>query len=87
MSGIPEIHAALAAYASAREVFWVQEEPWNMGAWQFMSLRVPQVLGTERTLRYVGRDEAASPAVGSYKVHQSEQTDIVERSLRKLHGR
>jgi len=82
-----EIGAALAPYTAALEVFWVQEEPWNMGAWQFMSLRLPRAIGAERTLRYVGRDEAASPAVGSYKVHQNEQTDIVERALRKPHGR
>ena len=58
-----------------------------MGAWQFIDLRLPRVLGTGRALRYVGRDEAASPAIGSYKMHQKEQSELVDRALRKPHGR
>jgi 2-oxoglutarate dehydrogenase E1 component len=81
-----EIRSALAAYAAAGEIFWVQEEPWNMGAWEFISMRWPQVSGEERALRYVGRDEAASPAIGSYKIHQREQSELIDRALRKAHG-
>ena len=81
-----EIRAALAPFAAAAEVFWVQEEPWNMGAWHFIYQRLLPLIG-ERPLRYVGRDEAASPATGSYKIHQAEQADIVDRALRKRHGR
>jgi 2-oxoglutarate dehydrogenase complex dehydrogenase (E1) component-like enzyme len=82
-----QIRQALAPYHAAAEVFWVQEEPWNMGAWSFMALRLPQIIGESRTLRYVGRDEAASPAIGSYKMHQREQSELVDRALRKPHGR
>jgi 2-oxoglutarate dehydrogenase E1 component len=82
-----EIRTTLAAYPTAGEVFWVQEEPWNMGAWQFMAMRLPHVLDPRHVLRYVGRDEAASPATGSYKVHQSEQTELVDRALRRAHAR
>ena len=32
-------------------------------------------------LRYVGRDEAASPAVGSHQAHVNEQNEIVEQAL------
>jgi 2-oxoglutarate dehydrogenase E1 component len=82
----PEIAAELAAYASAREVFWVQEEPWNMGAWQFMATRFAPLLGIDRELTYVGRDEAASPATGSYKLHIDEQTQILNSALRLPDG-
>ena len=82
-----EITAALAPYTAAREVCWVQEEPWNMGAWHFITPRLPPLLG-ERPLRYVGRDEAASPATGSYKVHQKRAGRASSISaLRKSHGR
>jgi 2-oxoglutarate dehydrogenase E1 component len=81
-----DIVAAVAAYTAADEVFWVQEEPWNMGAWYFIRERLQPLVG-ERPLRYVGRDEAASPATGSYKIHQAEQADIIDRALRKRHGR
>jgi 2-oxoglutarate dehydrogenase E1 component len=78
-----ELRAALEAYPSAREVFWVQEEPWNMGGWHFIYHRLMRVLGEQRTLGYVGRKEAASPATGSYKLHQKEQAEVVDRALRK----
>jgi 2-oxoglutarate dehydrogenase E1 component len=80
------IAAALAPFSSAGEVFWVQEEPWNMGAWHFIQSRLRPLVG-ERPLGYIGRDEAASPATGSYKIHQAEQADIVDRALSKRHGR
>ena len=46
-----------------REFAWVQEEPQNMGAWSFVGARLEALLRGRR-LRYVGRDEAASPATG-----------------------
>jgi 2-oxoglutarate dehydrogenase E1 component len=81
-----EIAAELARYPNATDVCWVQEEPWNMGAWHFMYHRLLPVLGG-RVPRYIGRDEAASPATGSYKIHQAEQADIIDRALRRGHGR
>jgi 2-oxoglutarate dehydrogenase complex dehydrogenase (E1) component-like enzyme len=30
---------------------------------------------------YIGRDAAASPATGSYKVHQAEEAEFVGRAL------
>ncbi|MBX3027895.1 2-oxoglutarate dehydrogenase E1 component [bacterium] len=81
-----EIAAALAPFGAASEVCWAQEEAWNMGAWHFVHQRLLPLIG-ERPLRYIGRDEAASPATGSYKIHQAEQADIVDRALRKHHGR
>jgi hypothetical protein len=35
-------------------------------------------------LEYVGRDESASPAVGSKKIHESEQKQIVEAAFEKV---
>ena len=58
----------------------MQEEAWNMGAWTFISQHLPPLLG-DRSIRYAGRDEAASPAIGSYKLHQAEQADVVEQAL------
>jgi 2-oxoglutarate dehydrogenase E1 component len=78
-----EIRAILDAYPNAEQVYWVQEEPHNMGAWNFMSHRLPPMLG-ERRLSYISRDEAASPATGSYKVHQAEEADLVNRAFARL---
>jgi len=61
-------------------VYWVQEEPANMGAWQFVGPLLRPLIGG-RLLSYVGRDAAASPATGSYKVHQAEEADLVTRAF------
>jgi 2-oxoglutarate dehydrogenase E1 component len=76
-----ELAAVFAAYPGAKRVAWVQEEPWNMGAWQFLYHRLRRVVPEDRALVYVGRSEAASPATGSYKVHQTEQADLVNRAF------
>jgi 2-oxoglutarate dehydrogenase E1 component len=81
------IVSVLDRYPAATEIYWVQEEPANMGAWGFISERLEPTLGGERRLGYVGREEAASPAVGSYKLHQEEQSQVIENALRKTHAR
>jgi len=76
-----EIAAILAKYDNATEVVWVQEEPQNRGAWTFMSDRLAPMLPATAKLRYIGRNEAASPATGSHKAHDEEEHLIVTRSL------
>ena len=76
-----EIRALLAAYHQARDVVWLQEEPQNAGAWSFVEPRLRQLIGSERSLRYVGRPERASPAEGWADVHAAEQRRIVEAIL------
>jgi 2-oxoglutarate dehydrogenase E1 component len=76
-----EIEAIIAAYPNVRQVYWVQEEPWNMGAWHVMYRRLRRIVGEDRTLAYVGRAEAASPATGSYKVHQQEEMELVRSAF------
>ena len=61
----------------------MQEEPANQGARDFLELRIERLLPARRRLAYVGRQEAASPATGSHKVHQTEEKDIVEAALRR----
>ncbi len=76
-----ELRAVLETYPSVEQVFWVQEEPWNMGAWQFVYHRLHRTLLDGAHLAYVGRPEAASPATGSYKVHTAEEADLVQRAF------
>jgi 2-oxoglutarate dehydrogenase E1 component len=77
-----ELSALFAAYPKAQQVYWVQEEPENMGAWRFVAEGLQRILPQGRTLSYVGRRAAASPATGSFKVHQAEEADLVNRALR-----
>ena len=82
----PELREIVARYAQAEEFLWVQEEALNMGAWYFIQPLVDEILPNSRQLRYVGRDEAASPAVGDHQAHVTEQQEIVQEAL-DLHSR
>jgi 2-oxoglutarate decarboxylase len=76
-----QIRAALGRYPNANDVVWVQEEPMNMGAWQFMAVNLPEELPEGRTLRRVSRRASASPAVGSAKVHETEQRQLIAEAF------
>jgi len=64
----------LARYPNAGQIVWAQEEPQNMGGWAFVRERLEK-------LEYVGRSASASPATGSYSIHQKEQSEIVTQAL------
>ena len=70
-----------ASYPNAKQVFWTQEEPRNMGGWTFVEQRLRQILPAGVSLRYVGRTPSASPATGSYAIHELEQKQIVDEAL------
>ncbi len=77
-----EVQELLAEYPAAAEVFWVQEEPRNMGAWRFVQEQIePLVADSGRRLIYVGRPESASPATGSHKRHEIEQQEVIRRAF------
>ena len=71
----------LAAFPQANEILWVQEEPQNMGGWNFVRPRLEALMSGRQELRYVGRAASASPATGSYTIHQLEQQQIVKEAL------
>jgi len=76
------VQEILAKYAGATQFAWVQEEPHNMGGWTFVRDRLQELLTDSGELRYVGRSASASPATGSYSLHQSEQSQIVADALK-----
>lgn len=75
-----EIQTILAKYR-AQEICWVQEEPRNRGAWMFMQDRLQTMISETAVLKYVGREEASSPATGSYKLHEIEAEEILTAAL------
>ncbi len=70
-----------ASYPNAKEIFWTQEEPKNMGGWTFVEPRLRGILPDGARLNFVGRDPSASPATGSYTVHNLEQERLVKESM------
>lgn len=71
----------IANYPKATSTIWCQEEPKNMGGWTFIAPRLMEVI--ERLPTYAGRNEAASPAVGSLAKHKQEQAKLVKEAFGK----
>ena len=56
--------------------FWVQEEPLNMGAASFLKMNLTSI-----NYGVISRQPSASTATGFNKVHQQEQTEIIETAF------
>ncbi|MCB0339286.1 MAG: hypothetical protein KDD53_06765, partial [Bdellovibrionales bacterium] len=76
---VHEIQEAVSRFPNAKNFYWVQEEPQNMGAWSYMDTHFRHELGIQ--LSYVGRIEGASTAGGSAKRHAIEQQRILTKVL------
>jgi 2-oxoglutarate dehydrogenase E1 component len=81
-----EVFAILDRYPDAKQVWWVQEEPENMGAWPYVHQRLHKVLRERAKLKHVARAPSASPATGSSKVHDAEQQRLLAAAFSKLPG-
>ena len=71
----------LAGYPALRDVVWLQEEPENMGAWEFIRPLLEEMIGDRCPLRYIGRARSASPSEGSSAWHQLNQKVLVEQAF------
>jgi 2-oxoglutarate dehydrogenase E1 component len=72
----------LNEYSAVERIIWLQEEPMNMGAWDFMRPRLRQLLGDHLPLFYVGRPESSSPAEGSYTLYRINQQALIHQALK-----
>lgn len=74
----------LKPYKNA-DIVWCQEEPKNMGYWQFVNERIEDVLSDIKHKAgrpvYMGRPGSASPATGMLKRHKKEQEKLVDEAL------
>ena len=75
------LNEVLGRYPSLRDVAWLQEEPENMGAWEFMRPLLEELIGDRCPLRYIGRVRNSSPSEGSSAWHQLNQKALVERAF------
>ena len=75
------LREVLAGYPNAKQLVWAQEEPKNMGGWTFVEPRLEELLPACDRPIYVGRTASASPATGSYAIHQAEQASLVQEAL------
>ena len=79
-----ELAAALKDYAPETPVWWIQEEPENMGAWRYMRARFGFLLCGTHPFIGVSRPASASPATGSANSHRWEQKELLSRAFSEM---
>ncbi len=75
------LRAICASYPNATQLVWAQEEAKNMGGWSFVEPRLMGLIGACERPYYAGRAASASPATGSYTIHELEQRQFVNQAL------
>lgn len=73
-----DLRAAIGRYPNLQEIVWAQEEPKNMGAWEYMGWRLERLVEKRYPVNYVGRRRSASPAEGSLTAHKANHAMITE---------
>ena len=79
-----DLRALIDGYPNAQEVVWIQEEPENMGAWEFIRPHLHEV-SSGRTIRRIARPRSASPAEGSAARHALNQQFLIDQAF-DVHG-
>ena len=75
-----EVAAILQNYPQAAEVVWLQEEPANAGACDFIQPRLQRLLDDAMPLRLIARPRRAAPAEGSMGMHSLHQKTLLDRA-------
>ncbi|WP_420155406.1 2-oxoglutarate dehydrogenase E1 component [Siphonobacter sp.] len=73
---LKQIQQELGKYAKAK-VYWVQEEPKNMGYWSF----ILREFGCGVGMGVISRKTSASPATGFLKTHSEEQAALIQEAF------
>jgi 2-oxoglutarate dehydrogenase E1 component len=75
------LRAALSHYPDGTPVYWVQEEPENMGAWRNLRCNIGEKLFDRMPFSGIFRRAAASPATGSANSHKIEQKQLLMKAF------
>ncbi|MCY4037344.1 MAG: multifunctional oxoglutarate decarboxylase/oxoglutarate dehydrogenase thiamine pyrophosphate-binding subunit/dihydrolipoyllysine-residue succinyltransferase subunit, partial [bacterium] len=75
---------ALACYPNAAKVVWLQEEPQNMGPWNYVKGHLHEAFSDRGEILRASRSESSSPATGSAGVHAQEQTELIALTFASL---
>lgn len=75
------VQEVIAGYSNLERLIWVQEEPFNMGAWNYLRPLLRELTEEHLTLHYVGRPESSSPAEGSSTLYRINQKYLIEQAF------
>jgi 2-oxoglutarate dehydrogenase E1 component len=69
-------------YPNLERLIWVQEEPLNMGAWNYLRPRLRHLTDEQLPIHYVGRPESSSPAEGSSTLYRANQQALIVQAFK-----
>ena len=78
-----KVEKIIKRFVNLKEIYWVQEEPKNMGAWYFVEPFLRRFSSKNVLISYVGRRRRSSPAEGDPYVHKKDQARIITAALTK----
>jgi 2-oxoglutarate dehydrogenase E1 component len=76
-----KLDEVLSKYSKHTEVAWVQDEPFNAGAWGFILRALYDHHMDVTKVKVIARDESSSPAVGYMKTFKAIQQELVEEAF------
>lgn len=76
-----KLNEIIEQYKNVKEYYWVQEEPRNMGAFEYMYPILQNILPKSAILQYVGRNRSAVTATGSHTRHQKEYDQLMNMAF------
>ena len=74
------LNPILGEYPNLKEIVWVQEEPENMGAWDYFRRILEAALQDRWPLRWVARSRNSSPSEGSSTMHAIHQEALIRKA-------
>ncbi|AGW86342.1 2-oxoglutarate dehydrogenase E1 component [Blattabacterium sp. (Nauphoeta cinerea)] len=72
-----EIKKLIDKYENKKEIFWVQEEPENMGLWSFILNKLGGII----SFKLIAPSESSSPSTGSYPDFLKIQNKILKKAF------
>jgi 2-oxoglutarate dehydrogenase E1 component len=76
-----QLDKVLEQYSNHTEVAWVQDEPFNAGAWGFILRALYDHHIDVMKVKVIAREESSSPAVGYMKTFKESQTKLMEKAF------
>ena len=74
------IYEAFESFSNYEDVVWLQEEPRNRGAWDFVRMPIASIV--KSGISYIGRPRSPSPASGSNWLHRRQQDRLIRVALK-----
>jgi 2-oxoglutarate dehydrogenase E1 component len=74
-----QIEKAVKKYSRAKNWYWVQEEPENMGGWHFIRPYLNDI--SSKSFAYIGRKARSSPAPGFHSIFKKAQEAIITQAV------